>query len=186
MDSVQVFNWFCKEQKIIDFVRTLFYLAKPKKIHFNGKNMEYKPLSYTEYISDKIENNGFDNIFFSMVNDCRWNFSYGAYDEHRKMMENFDKKACEIYKKWNYFIKNCVKVDENSFLREGNVIKSACLGNNLNLKISSIDIPNCNLSGNEVSNGRNIWIPFSYIREDEKIKFYIKRKRRIYNGSNSK
>lgn len=188
MKVVQVFNWFCKEQKIVPLIREFFYEIKPTRMEFKDGGIENIPLKFSEYIEGKIYNNNFYDLFFSIMADYRMAICrIMGYNEYAEKNRELEEKVNKINNKWNYFVKRNVKLNEDTFLKVGETVDIRSWGRDKRMIIESINIPFSYIRGRYI--GENQYIShtsFATLKDKDKLNYYIKRNRRIYNGSDSK
>ena len=189
MTDLQIFTWFCKEQNIMGDIFSLYHAMQPKLTTYEDGEYKTRPLSFGEYITNAINYSGFLDLFWNIesnygakVRNCRW--------ERKPIREDLiTPKFLKAKRNWDYFVKNCLFIEENS-LKRGDIVK----WNNHTVSIKEIDTRWCNITASVVGAtglfGRNVYFKFSGLKNNEtnepfKLNYYIKRKRREYHGANS-
>ena len=187
MDEVQVFMWFCKENKLNPLIRELYYKINPCSHHLsNGYSIVREVMTFKEYISNIIHRNGFIDVFTRIIHDY---YCYNGWNAYAVLMERFD--LSRVKQKWVYFVEHNIFICDEC-MKIGDSLNVTCLPHSRDAKIevSSIDIPNCRVLAKDYVNGHfSRSIHFSYIfktRDDGTYdaKYYIKRKGKLYYGQN--
>lgn len=171
MSKLEVFFWFCKEQKIMDVVFMYYHLDTPRlwKYSSNGESY-YSNLSLKDAI-DCATYFGFDNLFWKIFPKC-----YGS------------KRYSNAVSKWNRFAKNNVKFSDE-FVKVGDTIEINDGFTNIVKNGIVTEIPKVfNGSVFMQTLGTNTVITVNLlanckikINGEERIpEFYIKRKRKLY------
>lgn len=188
MRVVQVFNWFCKEQKIVPLAREFFYLINPIRMEYKDSGIESIPLSFSEYIENKIYNNGFNDLFFSIMSDYRMTMCREmSYNEYIEKSRELEEKINKINNKWKYFVRNNIKLNEDTFLKVGETVDVRSWGRDKRMTIESVDVPFSYIRGRYIGeNQYTSHTSFATLKDKDKLSYYIKRGGRIYNGADSK
>jgi len=190
MRVVQVFNWFCKEQKIVPLVREFFYSISPTRMEYKDGGIESIPLSFSEYIENKIYNNSFYDLFFSILADYRLNMCRRmSYDVYARKYVDLEKKIDRINRKWNYFVKRNLSLSDDTFLKVGETVDVKSWGVDKRMTIERVDLPFSYIRGKYVGENQNTYTShtaFGTLKDKDKLNYYIKRNRRVYNGADSK
>lgn len=113
MDILELFFWFCKEQKIMDIMYLLYQEKKPTKTEYMEDNLTryQKVLSLKELLIDEIKINGFLDMF--------WWLQMKFNSINKKLINSERYKKARS--KWNLFVKNNVNFSED-YVKVGDVI----------------------------------------------------------------
>lgn len=192
MTGVQVFKWFCKEQKIMPLIRELYYEVRPTD---NSWKMPPKYIGLEEYIQRMIESNGFFDLLLRFENSYYYKVGWNKFDYFRKKhgIEN-------ILRKWDYFLKNNLQICEDTFKVGDTVlvrnhywftVNDADAAQNIKTgKILSINIGKYTAIVEQDDLGRREVFLNDIVKEGTiesvDINFYIKRNRKTYYGANRK
>lgn len=189
MTGVQVFKWFCKEQKIMPLIRQLYYTIRPTD---NGWRNYPTYLSFDEYIGKMISSYGFVDLMIRLENAYYYKIGWNKYDEFSKQHE-----LPNLNKKWHYFVYHNIFIDED-VLKVGSEVEyrrplwdaredaddhERAIVRTIHPDGFSVRIDS--LVDNSL---RNFFYSISNLRdvnthEPLKINFYIKRNRRKYYGA---
>ncbi len=190
MTIPQVFKWFCKEQKIMPLMQKMYHTIHPYELTYTSdKKIDYKYLTFDEYIDKKIKNSGFSYVIQRIIeeytNKIRPTMSY---DEFWTWRDEFNDELYGIFRKWEYFVRHNILADDK--IERNKVYKFKNWGTAETIRISSYDICQGRIYGHVKRNeGEMIYTIRlgDLLDDDEKeleIDFKIKRKRKIYNGRN--
>lgn len=178
MTLYQIFFWFLKINNVSCEVRSL-YQHNPK-------------LDYSDFYKNQnklfIKELNFKDFFDKTITGYSWGYDrfYYIFDE---FMESSQRRACSkqlsmAIKKWRYFIKNNIKLD----LKEGDVVTFRYNQRGENMGTFK-GVVNGNIVKVGLQNDKgDIEIPIDRVKtvNDSSPNFYIKRNRKIYNGSKGK
>lgn len=191
MTIPQLFKWFCKEQKIMHIIRNMYYVIHPYDIVYSpGGSIEYKYLTFDEFIEKRIKIYGFSYALQRVVdeyaNKMRSTMSYSDFlDWHDKL---FSEVLNRIFRKWEYFVSNNIIMDDK--IQKNKIFKFNHWGNIENIRVISYDIKQGRINGyvkrDEIEMLYTIML-HELLDDDEKkleIGFKIKRNRKLYNGKN--
>ena len=178
MTLYQIFFLFLKLNNVSSEVRS-FYKHNPKLDFYdyskNQKMLIIKKLNFKDFFDKTITdyNCGYDKFYYI----------FDQFIPYGKRME-CSKQLTTAIKKWEYFIKNNIKLD----LKEGDVVtfRHTHRGESMGTFKSVIKD---NIVKVSLANGKgDIEIPIDMIKtvNVSNPNFYIKRNRNIYNGSKGK
>ena len=201
MTDVQVFKWFCKEQRIMANIRGMYYVCSPKRYSSRIRDNGVIKLTFEQWIHEIIATRGFKGILGRIVESYNCNSAYNRYDKNAVIIDglvtdNF-KKAI---KHWNYFVSNNLVLDE-SCLKVGDIVsyKNPFLWNEETTEkiiIDNINIKDGYVSGHLLGTVGEDWkdkrdfMTLNSLRKTDNLKeelemsYSVKRNRRIYNGAN--
>lgn len=193
MTEEQVVKWFCKEQKIMPYLQKFYYGIHPKTVSYENKEYKTKYLSFNEFIINLIKVHGMTDLFNTIIEEyCRVlrKDNEIPYVEYYSFKENMLIKFEKLNKRWNYFCKNNIKIDED-ILKVDKVVKVESWGETRNIKIRNIDILSMRISGIvEIKEGcfNSSSSLYNILDGDKLIKldFIIKRRKKIYHGSSKR
>ena len=176
MDILEVFFWFCKEQKIMDIIYKMYHEKKLGAWKYERNYGTYfKPMSLKEFLTNRILVNGFDDIFWDLQ------------PKNRTITENLRYKKARS--KWNAFVKNNIKFSDD-FIKIGDTVEAR---NSLGVVYGGtvIGFPKTfsgvfkiKKSNGEEHTASILWCSTIKVNGVErKPEFYIKRKRKIYGAN---
>ena len=186
MTAAQVFNWFCKEQRIIPIIREMYYRGRPRnqKYALEGVITEY--LSLEEFMNSRLGMHGMSGMFSNLTHTFYYSVGWNKYDEFR---EKYDIPSIE--KKWNYFVKHNVLVKEDC-LKIGDVIEYNYRhwGNVGDIvyekrrgRVVTINLYGMSVTLQNVEDNTYYTLYANNFKENGiELDFYIKRNRRKYYG----
>ena len=193
MTATQLFKWFCKEQRITHIIHKMFHEIRPTKTMFNKGSITKKYLTFEEYIDYRVDSYGFAFLLSRIMLDYFDNMrrtirDWNAYWDFR---DEFQAKLNQYCRKWEYFTRNNIIINEDS-IKIGDNVKFNNWGDIGRIIITEMSIPNGTIHGKVFSNidGKEhiSYIKFGeLLNEDETpkmINYSIKRNRKIYNGKN--
>jgi len=190
MNEVQVLMWFCKEQKIVHLLFKIYHETHPCRSEYKQwEGVITKYISFEEYISDIIKNQGFSNLLYAILQNYKIHIRRNTanFEEYYPKAEELDRKFYPIIRKWDYFVKHNIFLREDS-LKVGDIIEFNDWGEKREVRIGSIDIGSATVSGTRTDNEslHHSFISFKNIEyyKDKKLEYFIKRNRRLYNGTN--
>lgn len=175
MGVLEVFFWYCKEQKIMDIIFKMYYLKKLGTWKYDLQTGAYfEPLSLREFLTNRVLSFGFTDVFW----DITPAFSPLSSNERYKTARS----------KWNKFVKNNIRFSDD-FIKIGDNIEAY---DNLGGTYSGtiIEFPKtfdgsfkllCN--GEEKKNSIYGCKKIIVNGEEKKPTFHIKRRKKIY-GTN--
>lgn len=186
MDVVQVFNWFCKEQKIVHLIRKMFYTISPKIAKYQDGGIVYEPLTYTQYVENGANQYGIGGILRQFVNAYFYKVGWDKYDKFCK-----EYKMANISNKWHYFVSHNLNVKN---MKVGDTIEYERprwddLGEHIREKtrgkIVGINLDNSliTLLDEKTNTYRSIY-GNQFKANNINLELYIKRKRKEYHGVN--
>lgn len=180
MDILQIFFWFCKEQKIMDIVFKMYeshrpqawHVDKPHDIHSLGY---FKDMSMAEFLKESFRKNS----LFDALSDLE---HYNTLKRDSLIHERFMKAR----RKWNGFCRNNIfyvddYVKEGDFIEYTDIFGEEIKGIVTNVPKKLGEYITIKLEDSVL----NRYLPPSYEvmkinGEKKEPKFYIKRKRKIY------
>lgn len=195
MTATQVFKWFCKEQGIMANIMNMYHTVHPSYNTYDNGGIKAKYLTYDEYITIKLRNGSFVDLFERIMSDFLFKIGWEKYDEY---VDKWNLR--NLSKKWRYFAINNIRLDENC-LKVGDDITfrlsdwrrwdenpaltihrgrvdTLQVGNGIMVIWDYVDNRHRTYYGNEIFNRDNGVFDFD-------LNFYIKRNRRAYYGRNS-
>ena len=186
MTTAHIFNWFCKEQKIIPIIREMYYIGRPRNQKFSKYGIINEYLSLEEYMNSRLDLHGLNGLFSNLIhvyfNAVGWN----KYDEFRDKYN-----IPNIEKKWLYFVKNNVHVKEDC-LKIGDVIEydyrhwgevGDIVHEKRKGKVVSINLLGMAVTIQDIDDKRYNTLYFNNLKESGiELDFYIKRNRKEYYG----
>ena len=176
MNILQVFFWFCKEQKLMDIMFKMYRERKPRvwvNDYVNGAY--FKRVSLKEFLELKIEHYGLTDLFWNLQSRNALIFENPRYKKARS--------------KWNAFSRNNVMFSDD-YIKIGDRVEGTERYNTnysgVVTSIPKIFYGNVNImtdDGKEmtVSIFRSYNIKIN--GEEKKLSFYIKRNRKVYGIS---
>ena len=186
MTEVQIFKWFCKEQKIMPMIREMYYTIMPSTYHYENGKLVGKKITFDECIRSSIEIDGFYNVFDRLENSYYYTVGWAKNDAFREK-HNFN----NINRKWHYFVDRNLFFDESSILgKELNFKRSIYTSNGIDESeekgiVKTIEVNksySLMLYNTDTSINRRVYK--KQLIDNIQINFYIKRKNKIYHGSN--
>jgi hypothetical protein len=173
MSALEVFFWFCKEQKIMDIIFKKYHKKTPKVFKYSENGVPYQSNLSLKDAIDYCASYGFNDIF--------WRLFSSGIDENERY-----RKART---KWNSFVKNNILFSDK-FVKVGDTIEfnhDWQLHKIINGIVS--EIPK-NFNGSvlvRTADGNAEMLVNLLGRSDLKIngeertpEFYIKRRRKLY------
>jgi hypothetical protein len=192
MTGVQVFKWFCKEQKIMPLMRQIYYAVRPTDISWKAP-LTY--ISFDEYIKTLIENYGFGDLLIRLENAYYFKIGWDKYEKFSR-----ENNFVNLNRKWYYFTNHNIFINEDSLkvgsevefvrplwnfgnhINDDDYIKSTIIQVNpdsFSVRLNSINEDSYKNYSTSISNLRYV-----NTHEPLKINFYIKRKGKKYYGIN--
>ena len=190
MTGVQVFKWFCKEQKIMPLMRQIYYAVRPTDISWKAP-LTY--ISFDEYIKTLIENYGFGDLLIRLENAYYFKIGWDKYEKFSR-----ENNFVNLNRKWCYFTNHNILINEDSLkvgsevefvrplwnignhINDDDYIKSTIIQVNpdsFSVRLNSINEDSYKNYSTSISNLRYV-----NTHEPLKINFYIKRKGKKYYG----
>lgn len=173
MTEKEIFLKFCKLNKMMPYLVGKFYSSKVCDIMFDCKLNMYinRPLMFNEYFEKITKFSSMNSLFFDVFSRLT-NYGYNGNEEYRKSV-----------RKWDYFVKNNLFINENS-LKVGDVVEARNFpGQIAKLKVEKISIPHSNITGYDENNKKRI-VNFSDVftvnGEAFKPNYYFKIRRKLY------
>ena len=185
MDEVQVFMWFCKENKLNSLIRELYYKINPCHHRLSsGTSIVKKAMTFKEYISNTIHRNGFIELINRITYDY---YCSRGLNDYEALMKRFG--ISRIRQKWAYFVEHNIFICDEC-VKIGDSLNVTCISPSRDLKIevSSIDIPNCRVLAKDYVDGcyfRSVHFSYVFKTRDDgtyDVKYYIKKKGKLYYG----
>ena len=173
MNALEVFFWFCKEQKIMDIIFKKYHERIPKIFKYSENNGVY-----TKYLSLK---DAIDYCFSSGINNIFWSLFPNTIDDNERY-----KKARA---KWNSFVKSNILFSDQ-FVKVGDAIEFNLCYPSIPLFGVVTEIPKT-FNGSvlvRLDDGKERTVgllgrdrdDFKINGEERTPEFYIKRRRKLY------
>ena len=186
MTAAQVFNWFCKEQRIMPIIREMYYTSRPHNQKYGNGGIITEYLSLEEFMNSRLGMHGMTGMFSNLTHTFYYSVGWAKYDEFRDKYN-----IPNIEKKWLYFVKNNVHVKEDC-LKIGDVIEYDYrhwgeVGNIVHEKrkgkVVSINLVGMTVMLQDIDDKRYCTLYSNNLKESGiELDFYIKRNRKEYYG----
>jgi len=185
MDEVQVFMWFCKENKLNSLIRELYYKINPCHHRLSdGSLIVRETMTFKEYISNAIHREGFVELINRITYDY---YRSRGFNDYRALMKRLS--ISHIRQKWAYFVEHNIFIcDECVKIGDSLNVTLLTRSEDVKIEVSSIDIPNCRVLAKDYVNGyfsRSIHFNYIFKTRDDgtyDVKYYIKKKGKLYYG----
>ena len=170
----------------------MYYEIQPCKTNYDS-TFKKVYLTFDEYIDSKVEFYGFSYLLDRILSDYKTKLRSGMkFEDYYTISVQLTQKFRPFNKKWEYFVKhniqlhNGVKVDDEiEFQGFDSIHKLKVCDINFNMGYIR-----GNLIANDQYNGLSYNVSIGNIKlvngSPKKIEYQIRRKKKVYNGSNSR
>lgn len=192
MTNAQVFRWFCKEQGITHLLHRMYHKIQPSKITYEG-GFKQTYLTFDQYINDIVGSQGFSYMLDRIVNAYLFKIRVGMrFEDYDTIANNIRIKFKPYNRKWEYFVKNNIKIDNGIKINE--VVSFNDWGNLYKIKVSVFYPSSAEIYGHLITddnnNGRGYSVRFNKLLDEngmpKTIQYQIRRNRKVYHGTNSR